>query len=105
MAPNPAPAPAAPPAAVIVYGVAKVPSVQDLLKKQTATMRQNLEDAIGALSYNPRPPNSQPVNGVPAAMGLMQWPVETTAPKYLLIYTVEDAKEKVTLIAIQPYVV
>ena len=101
MGPSPAPAPA-PPAPSIVYGVAKAPSVQDLLKKQTATIRQHLEDAIGALSYNPRPPSSRvsPISGL--AVPVLELPVETTSPKYLLVYFVEDTKEKVTLMAIMP---
>jgi hypothetical protein len=102
MAPNPAPALAA---TVVVYGVAKVALVQEFLKKQTATMRQNLEDAISALSYDPRPVDSGPMVGVPAGMPLLQWPVNTTTPKYTLVYHIDDAKEKVTLIAINPSIV
>jgi hypothetical protein len=100
MGPSPAPAPA-PPAPSIVYGVAKAPSVQDLLRKQTASIRQHLEDAISNLSYNPRPPNSKvsPISGL--ALPILELLVETTSPKYLLVYFVEDNKEKVTLMAIQ----
>lgn len=104
MAPSPAPAPL-PPAPAIVYGVAKVNVVQDFLKKQPVTLRQGLEDAISSLSYLPRPPKSGPMDGAPPGFPLLQWPVETTNPKCTLVYLVDDAKEKVTLYAIQMSVI
>ena len=42
---------------------------------------------------------------LPAGMPLLQWPVSTTTPKYTLVYHIDDAKEKVTLIAINPSIV
>jgi hypothetical protein len=91
------------PARSPVFAIVKVRTVQEFVKLQTAGARIQLEDAISALQYDPSPPDSRPYPDSPEAFGLMMLPVK--AHKLYLIYSIEREKEKITLIAIQPYII
>jgi mRNA-degrading endonuclease RelE of RelBE toxin-antitoxin system len=83
----------------ILYGISKDPDVLDFVRGQPASLRDKINDAIDSLQANPRPQGHIPAifSGFP----IIKLVISTTQPPYLLVYTVDDNKEKIYVIAVQ----
>lgn len=83
----------------VLYGITKDPDVLDFLRGQTALLRDKINEAIDGLQSEPRPQGHVPA--VFSGFPIIKLVVETTHPPYLLVYTVDDNKEKIYVIAVQ----
>ena len=82
------------------YGVKKLKTVLDYIYDETSDHQIALQQAIDALSENPRPAGYQALDDV--APGLTQLLVETPNPRQMLSYKIDDERRWVTVLAIQP---
>ena len=86
-------------AIAVLYGITKDPDVLTFLRGQPASLRDKLNDAIDNLQATPRPQGHVMANS--GGFPIVKLVVDTTQPHYLLVYTVDDNKEKIYIIAVQ----
>ena len=85
-----------------LYGLAKTAQVQALLKQQPAALRQGLEAALTHISDNPHPAHSRLSPFALRATPVYELMVETTSPKFVVVYVVDDKRERVTVVGLEP---
>ena len=86
-------------AVAVLYGISKDPVVMAFLQSQPAATRDKINLVIDNLQFDPKPQGHIPA--VSTGFPIIKVIIETTNPNYYLIYTVDDNKEKVFVIAIQ----
>lgn len=87
-----------PPSASLSYGISKAEDVQAFLKGQTASQRDHINDAIDNLQTNPKP-----AGFMEEAFGtskIFKVVIDTTQPPFLLVYLIDETKERVHIIAV-----
>jgi hypothetical protein len=80
------------------YGIIKDPGLRASINALPSGIRDAINNVIDDLQFNPRPPGHE-VTIVPE---IMNYVVGTTNPKYMLMYKVDDAGQKVFVLAIAP---
>lgn len=80
-------------AALVQYGIVKDPIAKLFLDNMAPKLKDAITNLIDELQFNPRPDGNQPttVAGQPA----IQLIVEHMTPKHILVYKVDEEKEKV----------
>ena len=90
-----------PPDAVIegqLYGIVKDGDVKTFIQTMTSSQRDELNNVIDSLQDNPRPASATTVT---YDIKLMKLVVDRTRPNYTILYTVDEQRARVTIIAIQ----
>jgi hypothetical protein len=83
----------------IQYGIKKDPLALDVIRQLASNVRDQINNAIDDLQFNPYPPGHEQTlfGGFP----VVKCVVGQTDPKHLLVYRVDEAKELVFVMVIQ----
>jgi hypothetical protein len=94
--------PAAALAPAMQYAIVKDPFAIQMLKSLAPGVRDAINTAIDELQFNPHPPGHQPTvsGGHPA----LQLPVGSASPKHVVLYRVDEAKERIFVMFIGPLI-
>jgi hypothetical protein len=91
--------------AVRAFGLVKTPAVLARLARQPAEQRAGLEDALAGLCADPRPAGSQPSALRLRGHDVYELKVQAEAPGYLVLYVVNEAEARVTVVAVEKVLV
>ena len=84
-----------------LYGVLKPPPVQMALLRLPVEPRVSLDEALAALSAEPRPAASQSSDTLLRGQALLELSMDAGGERWLLIYAVDDVAKRVTVLAVE----
>jgi hypothetical protein len=89
------------PTAPSQYGLVKPPAVQAALTLLPLEARVPIEDALAALSVDPRPAASQPSDAARRGENVLEQTVDAAGERWLVVYAVDDTAKRVTVVAVE----